>query len=124
MEIYCGLCGHKDHELFSHLRQVHEMSADKYRERCPNAPLISDELADYMREQHIVPDEQPATRRAESDRSPRQGGRAFRFDSARSTALLVCARLGDDGKYRAHFGLRYARLLVAGYPAAERTFAG
>ena len=58
MEIYCGLCGHKDHELFSHLRQVHEMSADHYRERCPNAPLLSDELADYMREQRVVPDEQ------------------------------------------------------------------
>ena len=28
MEIYCGLCGQKAHQLFSHLRDVHEMSPD------------------------------------------------------------------------------------------------
>ena len=45
MEIYCGLCGQKAHQLFAHLRAVHELSADRYQERCPGAPLISEDLA-------------------------------------------------------------------------------
>jgi cobaltochelatase CobS len=55
MEVFCGLCGLKAHQLFSHLREVHEMGPDKYRERCPGAPLISDELSDYIHSQGIVP---------------------------------------------------------------------
>ncbi len=54
MQIYCGLCGEKSHQLFSHLREVHEMSPDRYGERCPGAPLVSEDLAAYMREQRIV----------------------------------------------------------------------
>lgn len=54
MEIYCGLCGLKSHQLFSHLREVHEMSPERYGERCSGAPLISDELARYIRENRVV----------------------------------------------------------------------
>ncbi len=54
MEVYCGLCGEKSHQLFSHLREVHEMRPEKYQERCPGAPLISEDLAAYIREQRIV----------------------------------------------------------------------
>jgi cobaltochelatase CobS len=54
MEIFCGLCGLKAHQLFSHLREVHAMGPDNYRERCPGAPLVSDELADYIRAERIV----------------------------------------------------------------------
>jgi len=54
MEIYCGLCGQKAHQLFSHLREVHEMGPDRYRERCPGAPLISEDLARYIRDNRIV----------------------------------------------------------------------
>ena len=56
MEVYCGLCGHRAHELFSHIRTVHEMTADRYQERCPEAPLVSDDLASYMVDNQIVPD--------------------------------------------------------------------
>ncbi|MFP4029676.1 MAG: AAA family ATPase [Candidatus Brocadiia bacterium] len=55
MQIYCGLCGHKAHELFSHLRSVHEMSPDRYRDRCPQAPLVSEDLASYILDNRIVP---------------------------------------------------------------------
>jgi len=55
MEIYCGLCGLKAHQLFSHLREVHEMSPERYGERCSGAPLISDELAVYVQENRVVP---------------------------------------------------------------------
>ena len=54
MEIYCGLCGEKSHQLFGHLREVHEMVPDRYGERCPGAPLTSEDLAAYVREQRIV----------------------------------------------------------------------
>ncbi len=54
MEIYCGLCGEKSHQLFSHLREVHEMGPDRYGERCPDAPLVSEDLAGYIRESRIV----------------------------------------------------------------------
>jgi len=53
MEIYCGLCGQKAHQLFGHLHEVHEMGPDRYRERCPGAPLISDDLAAYLEETRI-----------------------------------------------------------------------
>ena len=53
MEIYCGLCGQKAHQLFSHLREVHEMGPDRYRQRCPGAPLISEDLAAYLKETRI-----------------------------------------------------------------------
>ncbi len=54
MQIYCALCGQKSHQLVGHLREVHEMSPDRYGERCPGAPLISEDLAAYIREQRIV----------------------------------------------------------------------
>jgi len=53
MEIYCGLCGQKAHQLFSHLREVHEIGPDRYRQRCPGAPLISEDLAAYLKETRI-----------------------------------------------------------------------
>ncbi len=37
MEIYCGLCGQQSHELFGHLREVHEMGPDRYGERLKEA---------------------------------------------------------------------------------------
>ena len=54
MEIYCGLCGQKADQLFAHLREVHEMSPDRYRERCQDAPLMSEDLAAYIRDARIV----------------------------------------------------------------------
>ena len=54
MEIYCGLCGQKTHQLFSHLREVHEMGPEKYAQRCQGAPLISEDLAAYIWESRIV----------------------------------------------------------------------
>ena len=54
MRIYCGLCGEKRHELFSHLREVHEMEPDRYRERCPQAPLVSEDLARYIRRENVL----------------------------------------------------------------------
>ncbi len=53
MKIHCGLCGHKAHQLFTHIRQVHELTPDKYRDRCPGAPLASEELVDYVREHDV-----------------------------------------------------------------------
>ncbi|MFW6118823.1 MAG: AAA family ATPase [Planctomycetota bacterium] len=57
MEIYCGLCGKSGHQLFSHLREFHAMEPEMYSERCPGAPLISDEMADYLREERVKPAE-------------------------------------------------------------------
>jgi cobaltochelatase CobS len=54
MEIFCGLCGLKAHQLFSHLREVHAMDPDRYGDRCPGAPLVSDEMADFIRSEGIV----------------------------------------------------------------------
>ena len=54
MEIYCGLCGQKAHQLFSHLRDVHEMGPDSYSKRCPGAPLISEDLGLYLKANRIV----------------------------------------------------------------------
>jgi len=54
MQIYCALCGQKEHELLSHLRQVHEMIPDRYRERCKDAPLISEDMAAYIRDTRLV----------------------------------------------------------------------
>ncbi len=53
MKIYCGLCGHAAHELFSHIRDVHSMKPEKYHERCPGAPLISDDLLRYLRDNRV-----------------------------------------------------------------------
>lgn len=65
MEIYCGLCGQKAHQLLGHLREVHEMSADRYRERCAGAPLISEDLATYITESRIVATERGVKRQVE-----------------------------------------------------------
>jgi len=65
MEVYCGLCGQKAHQVFSHLREVHEMEPEKYAERCPGAPLISEDLASYIQESRIVATEGGLKRRAE-----------------------------------------------------------
>ena len=54
MEIYCGLCGLRTHVLFSHLREVHEMNPGRYRERCKDAPLISEDLAAYIRDARLT----------------------------------------------------------------------
>jgi len=54
MEIYCGLCGQKEHQLFGHLREVHEISPDRYGERCKDAPLISEDMAAYIRDARLV----------------------------------------------------------------------
>ena len=54
MEIYCGLCGQKSQQLFLHLREVHEMNPERYTQRCPGAPLISDELAAYIKDKRIT----------------------------------------------------------------------
>lgn len=54
MEIYCGLCGQKAHQLFSHLREAHEMKPDRYAERCPGAPLISEDLTRYLAKERIT----------------------------------------------------------------------
>lgn len=53
MKVYCGLCGFGAQELFSHLRGVHSMGPERYRERCPGAPLISEELGKYIRENNV-----------------------------------------------------------------------
>jgi len=53
MKVYCGLCGQKAHELFTHIREVHEMKPDRYQQRCPQAPLISEDLARHIREENI-----------------------------------------------------------------------
>ena len=53
MEVYCGLCGEKSHQLFGHLHEVHEMGPGRYRQRCPGAPLISEDLAAYLKETRI-----------------------------------------------------------------------
>ena len=57
MEIYCGLCGEKAHQLFSHIKEVHEMTAERYQERCSGAPLVSDELTDYLQQNQVMPTE-------------------------------------------------------------------
>ena len=54
MEIYCRLSGQKAHQLLSHLREVHQMRPDKYHERCSGAPVISEDLATYIKESRIV----------------------------------------------------------------------
>ncbi len=54
MKVFCGLCGQQEHQFFTHLREVHEMKPDRYRERCQGAPLISDELAAYIRDKRIT----------------------------------------------------------------------
>jgi cobaltochelatase CobS len=54
MRIYCGLCGQKAHQLFSHVREVHAMGPEKYQQRCPRTPLVSDELAEFIRQHQIV----------------------------------------------------------------------
>jgi len=56
MEVYCGLCGHKAHELFSHISTVHEMTPDSYQDRCPEAPLVSEDLTAYLTDNQITPD--------------------------------------------------------------------
>ena len=53
MRIYCGLCGHKAHELFTHIREVHELTPERYAERCPGAPLASEELVEFVRENDV-----------------------------------------------------------------------
>jgi len=53
MKVYCGLCGYAGHELFNHLRDVHDMTPDKYRERCPVAPLVSEKLLRYLSENKV-----------------------------------------------------------------------
>ena len=65
MEIYCGLCGEKAHQLFTHIRTVHEMKTPKYRERSPDAPLVSEELARYLADRQVVPTEQGLRKRLE-----------------------------------------------------------
>ena len=65
MEIYCGLCGDRQHQLFTHLRQVHEMTPERYTERCEGAPLVSDDLATYMRDSRIVATEDRLKRQVE-----------------------------------------------------------
>mgnify|MGYP006280674709 CR=1 FL=1 len=53
MKIYCGLCGQKAHQLFTHVREVHELTPERYRERCPGAPLASEELVRYVQENAV-----------------------------------------------------------------------
>ena len=53
MKVFCGLCGHKGHELFTHVRDVHELTTEKYRERCPGAPLASEQLVRFVRENGV-----------------------------------------------------------------------
>jgi len=53
MKIYCGLCGHAAHELFSHIREVHSISPENYRQRCPGAPLLSETLSKYLRDNNV-----------------------------------------------------------------------
>ena len=65
MEIYCGLCGQKAHGLFNHLRQMHELTPDRYKERCKGAPLISEELAAYIRDARIETTEKGLKKQAE-----------------------------------------------------------
>ena len=54
MKVYCGLCGQEAHQLFSHLRTIHELKPYRYRERCPGAPLISEDLAEFLRENRVI----------------------------------------------------------------------
>ncbi|MFW6119031.1 MAG: AAA family ATPase [Planctomycetota bacterium] len=54
MHVHCGLCGQKAHQLFEHVRELHSLSPEHYLERCPGAPLISEELAGYLAQTRIV----------------------------------------------------------------------
>lgn len=53
MEVYCGLCGERLHQLFEQFCEVREMVPDRCRQRCPGAPLISEDLATYLKENRI-----------------------------------------------------------------------
>ncbi len=53
MKIFCGLCGYSGHELFTHVRNVHNLTPELYRERCPVAPLASEELIRYLHDNNV-----------------------------------------------------------------------
>ncbi|MBW2150024.1 MAG: hypothetical protein JRI22_23830 [Deltaproteobacteria bacterium] len=48
--IYCALCGYKAHQILIHLEKKHKMSVAGYRERFPQSPVISRELAEKIPE--------------------------------------------------------------------------
>ncbi len=53
MKIFCGLCGYAAHELFLHMREVHGLTPQNYRERCPSAPMASEALIRYLRDNNV-----------------------------------------------------------------------
>ena len=54
MQVHCGLCGVTEHQLFTHLKETHELTPSRYAERCPSAPLISEDLANHIEQTEIV----------------------------------------------------------------------
>ncbi len=107
MQIYCGLCGEKSHQLFGHLREVHEMGPDRYGERCPGALLISEDLAADMREQRILSTEKSHARMAcrNSHGTPTRA-RAIRLQLAEAAR-----RLGLEAAEFARSGRMLLRLM-------------
>lgn len=46
--VYCGICGHKDVQLFRHLREQHGLDASDYAEKCPGAPLYAPAFGEFI----------------------------------------------------------------------------
>ena len=42
------------HHLFGHLREVHALTPEQYTERCPGAPLASEELVRFLQHESIA----------------------------------------------------------------------
>lgn len=40
--VECRICGHKNHSLFGHLRDDHQMTPAQYQEQYPNAEIVSE----------------------------------------------------------------------------------
>jgi len=54
--VFCGLCGHRDVALFSHIRSAHGIDAAEYERQCPNAPLFSESFGRFVSESQMACD--------------------------------------------------------------------
>lgn len=52
--IFCGICGKSDSvSLIQHIRNEHSLSPEAYQQRCPNAPLLTEEFGRYIQHLHV-----------------------------------------------------------------------
>jgi cobaltochelatase CobS len=54
--VYCGICGHKAVQLYTHIAEAHALSITEYEKRCPKAPLCSEAFLKFTQEHDLQHD--------------------------------------------------------------------